>query len=116
MRDLARYDRADQSHEPIKMHRRMTEKKLQQQLQRTKSFLYVKKVMALVFEIDLSDFRTFLAAMLTALDCDIESADADTIQLIQDTWNYFPHRELDGYCPAEVMIKPRRTRTIDKRL
>jgi hypothetical protein len=31
--------------------------------------------------------------------------------VIQDAWNYFPHRSLGGRCPAEVMVelpRPRR--------
>ncbi len=31
--------------------------------------------------------------------------DLDSLLLvIQDTWNYFPHRSLGGRCPAEVMV------------
>jgi hypothetical protein len=114
MRDLARYDRGEQSPEPIKALRRTTEKQLEHQLKRANSFLDVQKVMALVFETDSPDFRTFVAAMLTAFDCDIEDADEDIMQIIQDAWNYLPHRSLDGRCPAEVMWA--NSRTVDKDL
>jgi hypothetical protein len=31
-------------------------------------------------------------------------ADEDAVAaVIQDAWNYFPHRSLKGRCPAEVM-------------
>jgi len=31
--------------------------------------------------------------------------DLDSVlPVIQDAWNYFPHRSLDGLCPAEVMV------------
>jgi hypothetical protein len=43
-----------------------------------------------------------------------EEADVDSLlPVIQDAWNYSPHRSLDGRCPAEVMVdlaKPRRAR------
>jgi hypothetical protein len=31
--------------------------------------------------------------------------DLDTLlPVIQDAWNYFPHRSLGGRCPAEIMV------------
>lgn len=103
MRDLTRLDRGEHSLEPIKAARKRTEIELHHQLQCANSFLDVQKVMALVFEMDSSGLRTFLAAMLTAFTCDIDDADEDTVQVIQDSWNYFPHRSFNGRCPAEVM-------------
>jgi hypothetical protein len=35
------------------------------------------------------------------------------LPVIQDAWNYFPHRSLGGRCPAEVMVdlaQPRHAR------
>jgi hypothetical protein len=35
------------------------------------------------------------------------------LPVIQDAWNYFPHRSLGGRCPAEVMVdltRPSRVR------
>jgi hypothetical protein len=114
MRDLARYDRGERSPEPIKALRSATEKQLEHQLKQANSFLDIQKVMALVFETDLPNFRTFVAAMLTAFDRDIEGADEDILQVIQDAWNYLPHRSLDGRCPAEVMWA--KSRAVDKDL
>jgi hypothetical protein len=35
----------------------------------------------------------------------------DTVlPIIQDAWNYFPHRSLGGRCPAEVMAENLRVR------
>jgi hypothetical protein len=43
-----------------------------------------------------------------------EKADVDfLLPVIQDAWNYFPHRSLGGRCPAEVMVdlaRPRHAR------
>lgn len=43
-----------------------------------------------------------------------EEAEVDSLlPVIQDAWNYFPHRSLGGRCPAEVMAnlaQPRKTR------
>jgi hypothetical protein len=40
--------------------------------------------------------------MLAALDCDVDDIDERELRIIQDAWNYFPHRFLNGRCPAEV--------------
>ncbi len=54
-----------------------------------------------------------LAILLNAGQDDLEPV----LPLIQDAWNYFPHRSLGGRCPAEVMVdlavprKPRRRKT-----
>jgi hypothetical protein len=35
-----------------------------------------------------------------------EEAEVDSLlPVIQDAWNYFPHRSLSGRCPAEVMAE-----------
>ena len=43
-----------------------------------------------------------------------EAADVNSLlPVIQDAWNYFPHRSLGGRCPAEVMVdlaQPRHAR------
>ena len=73
-------------------------------LQKAGSFLDVEQVVCLVFESDASTAPTFLSAMLTAFDCDVATADSEILYLIQDAWNYFPHRSLQGQCPAELRV------------
>jgi IS30 family transposase len=49
--------------------------------------------------------------MLSAIDReDIDRIDDEEIQVIQDAWNYFPHRALGGKCPAEIMAEQLRRR------
>jgi hypothetical protein len=103
MRDLARLDQGALAPREITEAREHTERELQRQLENARSFLNVQKVMALVFDSDTSMARTFLSAMLTAFDCDVETLDVELLYLIQDAWDYFPHRFLQGRCPAEVM-------------
>jgi hypothetical protein len=84
------------------MSRKLTEMRLDEELRRARSFLSLRQAMALVFEADAPQFRTYLSAMLTAFDCDVDDADDALLQVIRDAWNFFPHRFLDGRCPAEV--------------
>lgn len=124
MRDLARFDQGERAPQSIKALRKLTEERLEYQLQYANSILSLDKVKALIFETDVQEFRTYLAAMITALNPDraidekalshrlnllshkpkIDTeVDGTILQLIQDAWNYLPHRFLDGRCPAEAM-------------
>jgi hypothetical protein len=103
LRDLALLDQGAHAPQEIKEERDRTVKELQRQLADVGSFLNVEKVMALVFEFDASMARTFLSAMLTAFDCDASTVDTSVLYVIQDVWNYLPHRFLQGRCPAELM-------------
>jgi hypothetical protein len=65
----------------------------------------VEKVIKLIFEGDFTDFHSYLAAMLAALQRSVDDIDDAALQVIQDAWNYFPHRFLNGRCPTEVVAK-----------
>ena len=85
------------------MFRRRTEQRLNRMLRQFHSFLTIVEVKALIFEADVPQFRTYLAVMLAALGYDrLVDADDEVLQVIQDAWNYFPHRFLEGRCPAET--------------
>jgi len=84
------------------MQRNATEIRLDEELRRAKSFLNLEKVRALIFEFDAHASRTYITAMLTAFDSNVDDVDQSLLQIFQDAWNYFPHRFLDGRCPAEV--------------
>lgn len=50
-----------------------------------------------------SNFQAYTQEALDVFYCDIDSATDEIVALIQDAWNYFPHRRLNGRCPAELM-------------
>jgi hypothetical protein len=62
----------------------------------------VEKVMALAFECDGAAAKTFLEVMLTFLERDVGTLERELLYLIEDAWDYFPHRCLQGHCPAEL--------------
>jgi len=101
--DLAQLDKGALAPREIREAREHTERELQRQLEIAHSVLNVEKVIAFVFECDALMARTFLSLMLTAFDCEAEALDVERLYLIQDAWDFFPHRFLQGRCPAEVM-------------
>src|SRR5262249_19245788 len=104
LRDLARLDRGEHAPIEIKMRRMVTEERLAT-LMHALFRRSPDAVRCLVFEGDPANYRTYLSTMLTWLGHDsIATVDEEELQVIQDAWNYFPHRNLDGRCPAEFMF------------
>lgn len=50
------------------------------------------------------------ADLLTLFHAGKDDVDS-LLPVIQDAWNYFPHRSLGGQCPAEVIVDLARPRT-----
>ena len=67
----------------------------------------------MVFEHDgVTDPSECLADLLMLFNAGEDDLD-HLLSVVQESWNYFPHRSLGGRCPAEVMINvavPRKTR------
>jgi len=63
----------------------------------------VPDIERLIFEEDPlrhpSEYFADLLALFKADDADLD----DLLPVVQDAWNYLPHRSLDGRCPAEVI-------------
>jgi hypothetical protein len=60
----------------------------------------------LVFEYQPRSFETYVAQLFSLFDSLPNRIDPDTLlPVVQDAWNYFPHRSLDGQCPAELFLK-----------
>jgi hypothetical protein len=58
----------------------------------------------LAFKYNHARFKTYVAQMLALFRSARHPADEDAVvAVIQDAWNYLPHRSLNGRCPAEVM-------------
>lgn len=79
-------------------------------LERRGSKATAHDIKRLIFERD--DARhpgEYFADLVTIFSASGHDLDA-LLPVIQDAWNYFPHRALQGRCPAEVMndlVKPR---------
>ena len=86
-------------------YRKVVESRLENLLQAAPSPQSLDKVLLLIFESEHTDFRSYLSGMAVALNCGwIGDLDDAAMEVMQDAWNYFPHRSLGGRCPAELII------------
>jgi hypothetical protein len=90
----------------ILAHRSRTEARLRDLLDESESGLTLEAVKTLIFEAEATDFPRFVLAMSEAFNCEnLDDLDDVALQVIQDAWNYFPHGELEGRSPAELMAQ-----------
>jgi hypothetical protein len=102
---------ADRNHNirTIETYRMLTEERLQHLLDNVDNAASLDTIEQAIYDFNGGDFNLYLFFMLKALRYDdIGDVDETTLQVIQDAWNYFPHRFLNGRCPAEVMAALRK--------
>jgi hypothetical protein len=102
---------ADRHHNirTIETYRMLTEERVQHLLDNVENAASLDSIKKLIYDFERDGSRSYLLAMLKVFRFDnIEDVDQDTLQVIQDAWNYFPHRFLNGRCPAEVMEELRK--------
>src|SRR6476660_1204488 len=88
----------------IAVYRSHLAARLSDLLQESEVGLPLDAVQNLIFEYNHARFKTYVAQMLALFRSAGHLADEDAVvAVIQDAWNYFPHRSLNGRCPAEVM-------------
>jgi hypothetical protein len=88
----------------IRLRRTRTEHQLASALQRTTIVATVQDLKNLVLSLDTPDFGSYVKLMMRLLESAEMDAD-ESVPLIEDTWNYFPHHSLNGRCPAEIMMQ-----------
>jgi hypothetical protein len=85
-------------------HRALTEARLSSLFERAKSTANVDDIKKFILTASNSHFTAYVAFVTTIFDNAPSAIDIDeVIPVAQDAWNYFPHRALDGRCPAELM-------------
>jgi len=93
----------------IATYRILTEERVQHLLDNVDNAASLDTIKTVIYEFASEDFQLYLITMLKAFRYDdIDDVDEATLQVIQDAWNYFPHRFLNGRCPAEVMAALRK--------
>jgi hypothetical protein len=84
----------------------LTEERIQHLLDNVENAASLDTIKGLIYDFESDEFKLYLFAMLKAFRYkEIDDVDQATLQVIQDAWNYFPHRFLNGRCPAEVMAE-----------
>ena len=79
------------------------EKELLELLEETKSDFGLEDIKEVIFNEDGQDDLTKVIAMF---DCGQGLSEMSAIlEVINDAWNYFPHKCLDGLCPMEKILE-----------
>jgi len=89
----------------IRTYRLLTELRLSGLLDRTKSTATLGDIQRLIFdESDLMPTSHYFAQILGLFQTPKSKIDDEAVlPVIQDAWNYFPHRGLNGCAPAEFI-------------
>jgi hypothetical protein len=93
----------------IETYRMLTEERVQHMLDNVDNAPSLDAIKKTIYDFESGDFKLYLFAMFKVFEYDdIDEVDEAALQVIQDAWNYFPHRFLNGRCPAEVMAALRK--------
>jgi hypothetical protein len=90
----------------VRTRRALTESRLARLLKEAGSTANFRVICNLVFEYHPTDFQAYLAQLFALFDSLPNRTDIDTLlPVIQDAWNYFPHRALGGKSPVEIHLE-----------
>lgn len=97
-------DESSNAHARILAYRANVVQRLEFQLIRFRAKATVEDIQRFIYERDeqrpFSEYVRQLMDVLNAPDAALD----DAISVVQDAWNYLPHRALGGLSPAEVML------------
>ena len=86
-------------------YRALTEARLSSLLEQTNSAATLDDIKRIIFYESNSRFSFYVAHATALFENRQSTIDIDTVlPVIQDAWNYFPHRALNGQCPAEIFF------------
>jgi hypothetical protein len=91
----------------IRSYRVLTELRLSELLEQANSILTLEDIKALIYD-DGEDrgsrFGEYVGRLMVIFNSPDSVVDEDAaLPVIQDAWNYFPHRSLSGRCPADAL-------------
>ncbi len=83
--------------------RKEIEKELLEMLKKTQSNFRLDDIKKVIYN---EESHNDLTKMITMFDQGQDLAEINEIlEVINDAWNYFPHRCLDGLCPTEKILE-----------
>jgi hypothetical protein len=98
------HEETPQRRESIEERRALTEVRLSSLFKQAGSTETVASIRKQIFNCNPKDFEWYTRYLLSIFEKQKCAVDIDAaIPVIQDAWNYFPHRFLNGRCPAEVL-------------
>jgi uncharacterized protein DUF6429 len=102
----------------IRSHRELTESRLSDLLEQTKSSAALDDIKRFIFDESGVSRPSHYFSQLMALFHTPENTidDRTLLPVIQDAWNYFPHLRLNGHSPAELLTHASRADVIVSQL
>lgn len=86
------------------LKRRMEiEKELLELLKKTESDFGLEDIRDIIYNEDGQDSLTDIIAMFDTGQGALELE--NILETVNDAWNYFPHKSLDGLCPTEKLLE-----------
>lgn len=86
------------------------EKELLALIRKTKSDITLNEIQNTIYdEVDFDDLSEVIRSFDSGSPYELEN----TIELLNDAWNYFPHRVLNGLCPIEVLMQNDKTELLN---
>lgn len=83
------------------------EKELSVLIKKTKSDTSLEEIRDIIYdETDFGDLNDIIRMFDAGAPYELQNV----IELLNDAWNYFPHRVLNGLCPAEVISQSKQTK------
>lgn len=91
----------------ILARREEIERELSALVKKTKSDISLEEIQDIIYkETDFDDLNDIIRMFDMGSPYELQNA----IELVNDAWNFFPHRVLNGLCPAEVVGQNKQTR------
>jgi hypothetical protein len=92
-----------ESMEQILVKRKELEQELVEMLKKTKSDFTLEHIKQIIYDEDGQDSLTEVISMF---DTGQKAAELDNVlELVNDAWNYFPHKIIGGVSPAEKLLE-----------
>lgn len=97
-------------HPAILAKREEIEKELSTLIKKTKSDISLEEIQDIIYdETDFDDLNDIIRMFDMGSPYELQNI----IETLNDAWNYFPHRVLNGRCPAEVIEQNKQTKLLN---
>lgn len=90
--------------------RKEIEKELSTLVKKTKSDISLEEIQDIIYdETDFDDLNNIIRMFDMGSPYELQNV----IEILNDAWNYFPHRILNGLCPAEMLHQNKQTKLLN---
>lgn len=94
----------------IILKRKEIEKELSSLLKKSKSNFTLEEIQDTIYnETEMDDLHHLIRMLDTGSPYELENI----MEILNDAWNYFPHKILNGLCPVEILSQNQKTKIIN---